>query len=102
MKQEQAGNEGSTLPFHVFIFHTFFFTDKIPLTPDYFEEMTKSKAGKLMENLNMCKTVGFSNVCKLFVRGCGCASFDCIYYSGSINIKTSCRKVSSEVLDHTS
>ena len=29
----------------------------------------------------MAKAAGFSNVCKLFVCGCGCASFDYICYT---------------------
>lgn len=34
-----------------------------------------------MGNSKVAKTSGFSNECKLFVRGCDCASFDYIYYS---------------------
>lgn len=42
---------------------------------------SKSDTVELMGNLKVAKASGFSNECKLFVRGCGCASFDYIYCS---------------------
>lgn len=42
---------------------------------------SESDTVEFMGNLKVAKASGFSNECKLFVRGCGCASFDYICYS---------------------
>ena len=61
----------------------FGFTDQSPSNSDYryFEAMTKEQTVEFMGNLKVAKALCFSNECTLFDHGCGCASFDYIYYS---------------------